>query len=122
MNKRILVVDDDEKHLQTTRDLLEFEGFEVVTHSSPFRTSEIVRKTRPALILLDVNMPGLSGERLCSLLRANGSEQPTPAIFFHSSNDEDTLRTAVLRHGANGYVCKGDIAGLRRVARQTVGS
>jgi DNA-binding NarL/FixJ family response regulator len=63
--------------------------------------------------LLDVNMPALSGDRLCSLIRANGSRHET-ATLLYSSNDEEALRASVQRHGANGYVCKGDIAGLRR--------
>ena len=120
MSIRVLVVDDDEKHLQTTREILEFEGFEVVTHNSPFRTTEVVRKANPALVLLDVNMPGLSGDRLCSLLRANESDRALP-ILFYSSNDEDSLRTSVQRHGASGYVCKGDLAGLRRTVRRFAG-
>lgn len=38
-----------------------------------------------------------------------------------SSNDEDSLRSSVQRHGATGYVCKGDLAGLRRSVRRFAG-
>jgi CheY-like chemotaxis protein len=117
--RRILVVDDDPKHLQTTLEILELEGYEVMVHETPFRTTELVRSLSPDLVLLDVNRPALSGDRLCSLLRANGSHQET-AILFYSSNEEETLRDSVQRHGANGYVCKGDIAGLRRKVAQVL--
>jgi len=113
--KRILVVDDDEKHLLTTREILELAGYEVVVHNSPFRTSEVVRKVSPDLILLDVNMPALSGDRLCSLLKGHASLKKIPVILY-SSNDEDSLRRSVAEFGADGYVCKGDIAGLRGTA------
>jgi CheY-like chemotaxis protein len=64
-------------------------------------------------------MPALSGDRLCSLLRSNGSQRDVP-ILFYSSNDEDNLRHSVSRFGASGYVCKGDIAGLRRKVAQVL--
>lgn len=112
---KILIVDDDPRFLKTTRGLLENFGYDVIEHNTPFRTMEVVIGQRPNLVLLDVNMPGLSGDRLCSLLKA--SRKP-PAILLHSSNDEDSLRLAVTQCGADGYVCKGDIAGLRRKVGQ----
>lgn len=117
--RRILVVDDDPKHLQTTREILELEGYAVTVHDTAFRTTELVKNVRPDLVLLDVNMPALSGDRLCSLIRANGSQRDVP-ILFYSSNDEDSLRASVGRFGASGYVCKGDIAGLRRKVAQVL--
>jgi PleD family two-component response regulator len=112
--KKILVVDDDEKHLLTTKELLELAGYEVVVHNSPFRTSEVVRTVTPDLIILDVNMPALSGDRLCSLLKGHSSAKDMPVLLY-SSNDEDSLRRSVTEFGADGYVCKGDIAGLRHL-------
>jgi len=115
--KRILVVDDDHKHLQTSKELLELEGHEVMVHDSPFRTNEIIKSVRPDLLLLDINMPGLSGEKLCGLVRTHNQDRVLPVIFY-SSNDEDSLRESVKTFGADGYVCKGDIAGLRRRVAQ----
>lgn len=113
MKKRVLVVDDDPKYLQTTRDLLELHGYEVALHDTPFRTTEIVQTWKPDLVLLDVNMPGLAGDRLCGLIRANGNRHGA-RILLHSSNDEESLRESAARYAADGYVCKGDIGGLRR--------
>lgn len=117
---KILVVDDDNKHLMTTRELLEMDGHEVIVHNSPFRTTELVKTHKPDLVLLDVNMPALSGDRLCALIRSNGS-QKVPVLFY-SSSDEDSLRASVTRFGADGYVCKGDISGLRRKVEHFVKS
>ncbi len=117
---RILVVDDDSRHLQTTREILELEGYQVTVRDTPFGTTEVVSAERPDLVLLDVNMPALSGERLCTLVRGNASVGRTVPILFYSSNDEDSLRQAVQRFGADGYVCKGDLPGLRRKVEQIV--
>lgn len=111
MRKKIMIVDDDPRHLQTTRGLLEYAGYDVIEHPRPFGTMEKVIQQRPDLVLLDVNMPALSGDRLCRLLKAS---HRAPAILLHSSNDEDSLRQAMIQCGADGYVCKGDVAGLRR--------
>lgn len=110
--KRILIIDDDEKHLFTTRELLENEGYEVFIHSLGFGATNIIKNLRPDLILLDVNMPGLSGERLTSLLKANRYTRDIPVVFY-SSNDETSLRQAVAESGIEGYICKGDIFNLR---------
>ena len=116
---KILVVDDDAGHLVATKEILEMEGHEVVVHNSPFRTTELVNTCRPDLVILDINMPALSGERLCELVRGNSFRSDVP-ILFYSSNDEDSLRQSVHRFGADGYVCKGDLAGLRRKVAGTV--
>ena len=112
LKKRILVVDDDKAILQTTESLLRNAGYEVIIHDTPFRTTELIQTWRPDLVLLDVNMPGLAGDRLCSLIR--GNQRIETKIFFPSSNDEISLRQAVVEFGADDYVCKGDISGLRR--------
>jgi DNA-binding NarL/FixJ family response regulator len=110
VKKKVLVVDDDEMHLYTTKELLQDDRIEVITHKSKYGigVTNLVRELQPDLILLDVNMPGLSGDKLAKLLRWRNS----PFIFY-SSNDEDSLRELASRHGAKGYICKGDIAELK---------
>jgi DNA-binding NarL/FixJ family response regulator len=51
------------------------------------------------------------------VLKANAATRDT-AVFFYSSNDEDTLRTAVKRFGVDGYVSKGNTAQLRTKVAQ----
>ena len=113
MRKKILVIDDDEKHLIAAQEILEEEGYEVITHHYAFGATNCVRVQQPDLILLDINMPGLSGERLSEVLLAPEKSNDIPIVFY-SSNDEDSLRKAVSKYGVKGYICKGSIRDLRK--------
>jgi CheY-like chemotaxis protein len=111
--RKVLVVDDDPMQLNLTRELLEAEGYDVHIHTMGFGATEKVFQERPDVVLLDVNMPALSGEGLVSVLRGRGLLAATKVLLY-SSNDEDWLRRAVERLGVSGYVCKGDAGDLRR--------
>lgn len=111
--KKILVVDDDERHLIVTEEVLTNEGYEVFTYSWWLGVTNFVRKLQPDLILLDINMPALSGTGLSSLLLSNAGTKNIPIVFY-SSNDEDSLRKAVSEYGARGYISKGNIYELKR--------
>jgi CheY-like chemotaxis protein len=111
--RRILVIDDDRTHLVTTQELLEEEGYQVFIQPSPFGATERIMVTRPDVVLLDVNMPALSGEALLPILKGREQTRATPVVLY-SSNDESALRAAAARLGAAGYVCKGDLPALRR--------
>lgn len=114
--QRILIVDDDHAHLDSTKGILEAEGYEVHTHSQPFGSTNAIMQFRPHLVLLDVNMPGLSGEKLAEVYRANGRIRDV-RVMLYSSNDEDALRAESRRLQLDGYVCKGSPNTLRlRVA------
>lgn len=110
MSKRrasILIIDDDEVLLATTQALLEAVGYEVRTHAGPFGATSVIMSTQPDLVLLDVNMPGLSGPGLVDVIRSKASA-PASRIFFFSSSDDEVLRAAVEETGADGYLRKGD--------------
>ena len=113
MNKqKILIVDDDIAHLDSTRGILEAEGYEVFTHNQPFGSTNAIVSIKPDLVLLDVNMPGLSGEKLADVYRANARTR-TSRVMLYSSNDEDALRDAARRLQLDGYICKGNPSTLR---------
>ena len=109
---RILMIDDDEAHIYSTKGILEGEGYDVMVHNSPLGATNLVRQTTPDLILLDVNMPGLSGDRLSLILRSNPTTRSTPIVLY-SSNDEDSLRKSVREQDLDGYICKGSPSELR---------
>ena len=65
----ILVVDDEPQIRRVLRTTLTFRGYELVEASTGEEALELVRKTKPDLILLDVNLPGMSGIETCRELR-----------------------------------------------------
>ncbi len=111
--KKILVIDDDERHLIAAKELLEDAGYEVITHHNWFGSTNAIKNLKPDLVLLDINMPALPGDELSVILRSNSKIKDVPIVFY-SSNDEDSLRKAASGYGVRGYICKGDVSGMRR--------
>jgi CheY-like chemotaxis protein len=109
---KILVVDDNEMLLDVTKQILAHARYEVRTHHGGLGLVNLVSRFQPDLVLLDINMPEVSGDDLALLLRAHGDTSGV-RIVFYSSNDEDSLRRSVSACGVHGYICKGDIANLR---------
>lgn len=110
--KRILIIDDDQSHIFSTKGILEAEGYEMFVQATPLGTTNLVKQLSPDLVLLDVNMPGLSGDRLAMILRSNETTRSVPIILY-SSNDEDALRRTVRDQALDGYICKGSPSELR---------
>ncbi|TWJ16871.1 response regulator [Geobacter argillaceus] len=117
----IMVIDDDDIHLYTTRELLCSDRIEVITHQGSFGATNRLKDVRPDLLLLDVNMPALSGANLADIIKPICGEMHTP-ILFYSSNDEETLQELVAARGAQGYICKGDITALRAKVNEYLAS
>jgi len=103
--KKVLIIDDDEKLLMATERLLNLAGYEVATRSSEFGTLAAVTAERPDVVLLDLNMPVISGDRLAALLL--DARQMPPIVVIYSGADEQTVRERAARCGAHGCILKG---------------
>ena len=93
----ILVVDDDQANLLLARTLLESEGFDVCVATDAISTFEVLKTHQPALILMDVQLPGMDGWELTRRLRRNTATRHIPVIAltaFHHSGDADRAREA----------------------------
>lgn len=101
---RVLIVDDDPQHLELMRRGLERAGFEVDTMSGPIGLTHRLRATSPDVVLMDVNLPGLRGDRAVALAR--GKLEKEPLFFYHSSLDADDLRELAERDGVAGWFTK----------------
>lgn len=86
---RILVVDDDPAILKMVELTLINAGHEVVTSDTPMGVSALVRRFKPHVLILDVMMPGLSGESLAKLIVRIAERRPV--IFFSASTNQDLL-------------------------------
>jgi diguanylate cyclase (GGDEF)-like protein len=89
----ILIVDDDVTNLKVAMEPLKAEGIETLTARDGASGISRAELTRPDLILLDVQMPGIDGFETCRRLKANPATRDIPIIFMTAlSNIEDKLR------------------------------
>lgn len=70
MSRKVLVVDDDRKTVALVKLYLEREGFSVLQAYDGITALELARREKPAVIVLDLMLPGLEGETICSTLRS----------------------------------------------------
>jgi two-component system KDP operon response regulator KdpE len=98
----ILIVDDEPQIRRVLRATLSSNGYEVIEAKSGQEAIEIVVTERPELILLDVNMPGMSGLEACSKIRLSFDG---PIIMVTVRNAERD-KIAALDAGADDYVVK----------------
>lgn len=78
----ILVVDDDVPILVLMKNLLREFGFDTATAASGQQAIEEARRKAPSLILLDKNMPGMSGHEVLSQLRDEGAIEGIPVLIL----------------------------------------
>jgi two-component system response regulator MprA len=100
---RILVADDDPAVRDSLRRSLAFNGYEVSTASDGQEAFDLVRDSRPDLLLLDVNMPILDGLETCRRLRAAGDDLP---VLMLTARVEVGDRVLGLDVGADDYLAK----------------
>jgi len=103
--KTLLVVDDDEVILTIAELGLKRAGFNVVRCSSGMACLESLMYYTPDMILLDVEMPIMSGIQTLDVIRSNEEFKEIPVMFLTGSTDSGTV-VAAKRLGAVGYVVK----------------
>jgi DNA-binding NarL/FixJ family response regulator len=104
VRKKIVVLDDSEICREVARLALERRGHEVILLESPFGLPKLLAETKPDMLLLDVNMPALGGEKVAQIMRRNFAEQCR--VVFLSDRPADELARLVVQTGADGYVQK----------------
>lgn len=105
LKKRILVVDDEPDLLKTAVDLLESEGYEVLSAHDGQEGLEKARREKPDLILLDVLMPKLNGYQVCRALKGGPETQSIPVIML-TSKAQEIDKFWGKETGADDYVTK----------------
>ena len=102
-NKLILAVDDDQDNLTLLAEVLRNEGYRVETALSGEDALERLKTISPDLILLDINMPGMSGYETLTEIR---KRENYVSIIFVSARAETEEIAKGLDAGADDYVCK----------------
>ena len=105
MGDRILVVDDDPDILQYVKMNLELEGFEAQTASNGIEALEIATKNPPALVLMDVMMPGMDGLTTLRHLRNDPTTSSVPVVML-TARALAKDRVKGLDLGADDYITK----------------
>ena len=100
---KILIVEDDQDIMSANRQMLELEGYRVVTATSMEAGREAVQKEHPDLILLDILLPDGNGLELIAEMRES---DPALSILVVSSWSTEEIILQALQAGATGYVLK----------------
>lgn len=105
MSKKILIIDDDEMIRLSILDYLEQKKFIAIGAPDGKAGLEAVEKEKPDLILLDVELPDLSGYEVCQKIRELPTGRHTPIIMLTAhSMEKEELRG--FRSGADDYIAK----------------
>ncbi|MFO7566809.1 MAG: response regulator [Enhygromyxa sp.] len=121
---RLLVIDDSATVIRAIERGFVGTAYRVETVNHYLEIPRYLRQTPPDLVILDLNMPGISGERISDFIRRD-QQRDTPIVIY-SSLPEETLQAAAVRTRAVGWVSKqapmDDLLALVRetLARQTL--
>jgi len=101
----ILIVEDNPKNLKLIRDVLQFQGYTTLEAETGEAGVSLALERQPALILMDVQLPGMDGSTAMRALKADASTRHIPIIAmtaFAMKGDKERLLAA----GFDGYMAK----------------
>jgi len=114
----ILIIEDNPKNLKLVRDVLQFHGYTTLEADTGEAGIVLAREQLPALILMDVQMPGMDGRAALKILKADASTRHIPIIALTAlamRGDQESLQT----DGFDGYLAKPiDIKELPQVVER----
>ena len=102
MNRKVLIVDDEASLIEVASAYFKREGFEVFTATRGKEGLALAEQHNPDLIVLDLMLPDISGEEVCSEIR---SRSDTPILMLTAKSSEHE-RVAGLELGADDYLVK----------------
>ena len=101
----VLIVEDNDMNLMLARDLLELRGYRVLSAMTGEVGLQLARQHRPAVVLMDVQLPGMDGFAALAALRADPATRDlVVAAFTASVMREDVAR--ITEAGFDGYIAK----------------
>lgn len=102
---KVMVVDDDPIMVRIIERMLHRRNIEVVTTRRSLGVLNLIATHRPTVVLLDVNMPGLGGPSLVTLIREDPELKGT-IVLLHSALEEGALAEKARDCGADGFIAK----------------
>jgi two-component system, cell cycle response regulator DivK len=101
----ILIVEDNEKNRKLERDVLQFHGYRTIEAETGEDGVRLARESSPALVLMDIQLPGISGIEALRRLRADSETQGIPVMAVTASAMTQDRQT-ILAAGFDGYLSK----------------
>ncbi len=105
MPKTILIVEDNDINIKLFSDLLQAHGYLTLLANNGHEVIDIVKRKHPDLILMDIQLPGISGLEITKMLKADVVMKTIPVIAvtaFAMKGDEARIRES----GCDGYIAK----------------
>jgi two-component system cell cycle response regulator DivK len=105
MAKTVLIVEDNELNMKLFHDLLEAHGYNTVGTRNGIEALDLARKHRPDLILMDIQLPEVSGLEVTKWLKEDEELRSIPVIAvtaFAMKGDEEKIREG----GCEAYIAK----------------
>jgi len=101
----ILIVEDNEKNRKLERDVLQFHGYRTVEAETGEDGVRLARETLPLLVLMDIQLPGISGIEALRQLRAD-TETHSIAVMAVTASAMTQDRQTIMAAGFDGYLSK----------------
>ncbi len=105
MTKKILIVEDNELNMKLFHDLLEAQGYETIETNNGMKAVDLARAHMPDLILMDIQLPEVSGLDVTKWLKEDDELKSIPVIAvtaFAMKGDEERIRQG----GCEAYISK----------------
>lgn len=103
--RKILIVEDNELNMKLFNDLLVAHGYETITTKDGREVMDIMRAENPDLVLMDIQLPEISGLEVTKMIKADEALKATPVVAvtaFAMKGDEEKIREG----GCEGYISK----------------
>ena len=101
---KVLAVDDNEAHCYALRKILEHSGFEVFTAITGADALAIAHRHKPDVVLLDINLPDMSGYDVCSRLKQDQATKRIPVVFHTATEATGPARGYAESVGAAAFL------------------
>lgn len=103
MNNKILILDDEDPIRQFMKINLDYQGYQTIEASSGEEALRLVDEENPAVAILDIMLPGISGLEVCEKIR---DKYPMTGIIMVSAKSQDIDKILGLEKGADDYIIK----------------
>ena len=104
-NELILIIEDHDKNRKLVREVLQVTGYRTVEAETAEEGLRLAREARPALVLMDLQLPGMDGFAALAALRANATTQAIP-VSAVTASAMSHQRPQILAAGFDGYQTK----------------